>query len=95
MISVLAPRTVVRKTGRSPWIISVEMSMNMLTKPSAQILFGRLEGRPRSIGSSLVCIAHDLVAIARRSGPPDLRQCKLRSVSICAPVGVQTHVLHG
>ena len=34
-ISVLAPSTLVRKTGSRPWIISEEMSMNRLTKPSA------------------------------------------------------------
>jgi hypothetical protein len=40
-ISVLAPSTEVRNTGSRPWIISDEMSMSRLTKPSAQmLLFG-------------------------------------------------------
>ena len=39
-ISVLAPSTVVRNTGSRPWIISDEISMNRLTKPSAQMLPG-------------------------------------------------------
>src|SRR5262249_47409009 len=36
-ISVPAPSTEVRNTGKRPWIISDEMSMNRLTKPSAQM----------------------------------------------------------
>src|SRR2546425_161900 len=39
-VTVLAPSTVTRKTGSRPWIISDEMSMNMLTRPSAQMLRG-------------------------------------------------------
>ena len=40
-VKVLAPRTVTRNTGSSAWIISEEMSMNRLTKPSAQMLRGK------------------------------------------------------
>ena len=39
-ISVLAPSTETRNTGSRPWIISDEISMNRLTKPSAQMLPG-------------------------------------------------------
>src|SRR6266851_528497 len=39
-ISVLAPSTETRNTGNRPWIISDEMSINMLTKPSTQMLPG-------------------------------------------------------
>src|SRR5690242_5357213 len=39
-VSVPAPSTAVRNTGSSPWIISDEISMNRLTKPSAQMLPG-------------------------------------------------------
>ena len=48
-VSVEAPRTVTRYTGRSAWIISEEMSMNMLTMPSAQTPRGM---RLRSGGGS-------------------------------------------
>jgi hypothetical protein len=34
-ISALAPSTEIKNTGSRPWIISEEISMNMLTKPSA------------------------------------------------------------
>jgi hypothetical protein len=35
-ITALAPRLVTRNMGRRLWMISDEMSMNMLTKPSIQ-----------------------------------------------------------
>jgi hypothetical protein len=41
-IPVLAPSTLTRDTGSRPWTISEEMSMNMLTKPSAQMPPGNL-----------------------------------------------------
>jgi hypothetical protein len=40
-VSTLAPSSEVRKTGSRLWIISEEMSISRLTKPSAQMLAGR------------------------------------------------------
>src|SRR5579863_4739220 len=51
-ISVLAPSTVVRNTGSRPWIISEEMSMNRLTKPSAHTPRGM--ARSPAPGCSLI-----------------------------------------
>ena len=39
-VNVLAPSTDTRNTGSRLWIISDEISANMLTKPSAQMLPG-------------------------------------------------------
>src|SRR5260370_6322105 len=56
-VTALAPSTVTRKTGSRPWIISDEMSMNMLTRPSAQMLRGMARRPPgrRSRSSVLDC----------------------------------------
>jgi len=40
-VSALAASAVVRNTGNSAWIISDEMSISRLTKPSVQIAGGR------------------------------------------------------
>ncbi len=40
-VTMLAPSTVVRKTGRRLWTSSDDMSMNSEQKPSAQMLAGR------------------------------------------------------
>src|SRR5579863_8115779 len=52
IISVLAPITEVRNTGNRPWIISDEMSMNMLTVPSAHIPPGNLASADRASGGA-------------------------------------------
>src|SRR4051812_25964067 len=68
MASMLAPRPVARKTGSRLWIISEEMSIKRLTKPSAQMLAGR---RPRAgcIGAS---VHRDAGALATWGDAADL-----------------------
>jgi hypothetical protein len=48
-----APSTETRNTGRRLWIISDEMSINRLTKPSAQTLPGMAR---RVAGSALTAL---------------------------------------
>jgi len=66
-VSVDAPSTLTRKTGSNAWTISDEMSMNMLTKPSAQMLRGNLALRvERAVGGSLAILCLALLGGERR-----------------------------
>ncbi len=51
-VSADAPSVVTRKTGSNAWIISEEISMNMLTKPSIQTPDGIARDRARAGGDS-------------------------------------------
>jgi hypothetical protein len=47
--SALAPATVTKKAGSSPWIISDERSINMLTNPKAMTPLGTPRNASRAI----------------------------------------------